>query len=87
MKYRRKPQVVDAVQWTGEPFDYSVAEWLYNAVMEGTIWRPIGEDHITIDTLEGNMICQKGDYIIRGIKEELYPCKPDVFEATYEVAE
>ena len=40
-----------------------------------------------IKTLEGNHIASRGDYIIKGIKNELYPCKPDIFEATYEIAE
>ncbi len=49
----------------------------------GEIWRD-GED-LWIGTLEGNMVCSPGDWIIRGIKGELYPCKSDIFAATYEV--
>jgi hypothetical protein len=48
----------------------------------GQIWRD-GND-LWIGTLEGCMICSQGDWIIRGVKGELYPCKPDIFEATYE---
>lgn len=50
----------------------------------GEIWRD-GES-LWIGTLEGNMVCSPGDWIIRGIKGELYPCKPDIFAATYEPA-
>jgi hypothetical protein len=48
----------------------------------GEIWRD--DDDLWIGTLEGAMLCRPGDWIIRGIKGELYPCKPDIFEATYE---
>ena len=81
MKFRKKPVVIEAVQWTGR----NVRE-----VMELGIGR-IGavevngsEGTITIPTLEGNMLASPGDWIIRGVKGELYPCKPDIFEATYE---
>jgi hypothetical protein len=50
----------------------------------GEIWRD-GED-LWIGTLEGNMVASPGDWIIRGVKGELYPCKPDIFAATYEPA-
>lgn len=46
--------------------------------------QPTGPDRILIDTLEGQMIANRGDWIIRGVKGEFYPCKPDIFEATYE---
>lgn len=51
----------------------------------GEIWRD-GED-LWIGTLEGNMVCSRGDWIIRGIKGEIYPCKPDIFAATYDAVE
>jgi hypothetical protein len=52
--------------------------------MPGEIWR--NNEDLWIGTLEGTMICSPGDWIIRGIKGELYPCKPDIFTATYEAA-
>ena len=48
------------------------------------IWAYKTDKEIYIDTLEGKMKANKGDYIIRGVKGELYPCKPDIFHATYE---
>ena len=76
MKYRKRPVIVEAHQ-----FDHtnatSLAEWC-----GGTV----NGDVITIGTLEGDMIAQLGDYIIRGVQGEHYPCKPDIFDATYEHA-
>lgn len=79
MKYRKKPVVIEAVQWDGDATTanqfigerYAV-DWAYD-----------GSDLI-IPTLEGNMRCGLGDWIIKGVKGEFYPCKPDIFEATYE---
>jgi hypothetical protein len=81
-KFRKKPVVIEAVQWTGDNLMEVFA--LTNA-------QELGEDFIsddlTIPTLEGEMTARKGDYIIKGIKGEIYPCKPDIFEATYELVE
>lgn len=100
MKYRRKPTLVDAVQitaadfngrtWDGSPFKLEngeVPEWLGMALDNGDIKvHPDDRDYAmwAIQTLEGTMIAGPGDYIIRGIKGELYFCKPDIFELTYE---
>jgi hypothetical protein len=75
-KYRKKPVVIEAIQWTGENVE-EVSKFAGNNCS-------IGLDHVWIDTLEGVMRTDKGDYIIKGIKGEFYPCKPDIFEATYE---
>jgi hypothetical protein len=48
---------------------------------------PDDQPWIAIQTLEGEMAAQPGDYIIKGVQGEFYPCKPDIFEATYEAAE
>ncbi|WP_286713792.1 hypothetical protein [Acinetobacter sp. UBA2581] len=90
MKYRKKPVVIDAIQWDGknaeEVFSFTgnkakFYEWhQYN---ESGIDKHI----IQINTLEGVMSANVGDYIIKGVQGEFYPCKPDIFEATYEVAE
>ena len=79
-KYRKKPVIIEAVQFTedrkNKAFNFVrcnvAADWLED--------RPI----LKIQTLEGIMTAEIGDYIIKGIKGEFYPCKPDIFEATYE---
>jgi hypothetical protein len=79
-RYRKKPVVVDAWQFTPEACA-TVPRWVKGA------WDKIGGvDFLLIETLEGTMRAAVGDYIIRGVKGELYPCKPDIFEATYEEA-
>lgn len=76
MKYRKKPVVIDAIQWNGENFQ-EISEFVGEHLIET-------EKSIQIKTLEGNHILSVGDYIIKGIKGEFYPCKPDIFEKTYE---
>lgn len=85
MQFRKKPVVIDAVQWDGSAStaDLFIGEsygvdWEYSLVSNGDILIP---------TLEGSMLCRVGDWIIRGVKGEYYPCKPDIFEATYEAVE
>lgn len=79
MKFRKKPVVIEAVQWTGK--NASEVCSFMGGVMGTT------EHKVEIDTLEGRMHASIGDWIIRGVKGELYPCKPDIFAATYEPAE
>lgn len=76
-RYRKKPVVVEAFQWTGEeiPVPEEFSEMGYQEDENGY--------DLLIDTLEGEMRCKLNDYIIKGIKGEFYPCKPDIFEATY----
>lgn len=81
MKFRKKPVVVEAVLWNGIQVS-EVTEWIRDALRNDTIMR-FG-DKVVIKTLEGDMIADPGDYIIKGVKGELYPCKPDIFEQTYE---
>lgn len=84
-KYRKKPVVIEAFKWGGEKDEdhlislgaAKMASWEY-ASSDGSI---------VILTLEGRMLCKIGDYIIKAIKGEFYPCKPDIFEATYELVE
>lgn len=86
MKYRKKPVVVEAVQYLGSDTSVPFSErtnWLFNAVYNGDVYQKDGE--LYIRTLEGNLHVSEYDYIIRGINNELYPCKPDVFERTYEL--
>ena len=80
MMYRKKPIVIDAVQWNGsmKPIIDMIGHDLptYGEGKDGSL---------RITTLEGDMECSKGDFIIKGINGELYPCKPDIFDKTYEV--
>lgn len=88
-KYRKKQVVVDAFQWTGGPDQTEDPEWIVEAIKQGTVrFNDEGTDQVTMEiaTLEGNHIARQGDYIIKGIKGEIYPCKPDIFEQTYEPA-
>ncbi len=88
MKYRKKPVVVDAFKWTGGPDQLEDPEWCIDLIKQNKIRIhriPEMGIHMAIETLEGIMIARVGDYIIRGIKGEVYPCKPDIFEMTYEV--
>jgi hypothetical protein len=78
-KYRKKPVVIEAMQYTGD----NGGEVLTWANADGLLDR--GEA-IEIATLEGTMRADRGDFVIRGVKGELYPCKPDIFAATYEPA-
>ncbi len=82
-KYRKKPVVIEALKFQAEYGIARVANWLsqQGANVEG--WT-FFDDEITIPTLEGNMKALDGDFIIRGVKGEFYPCKPDIFEATYD---
>lgn len=81
-KYRKKPVVIDAVQYRAGEQPYELA----NEIMGGTA-RYTSEGTLLIETLEGVMEARPGDWIIRGVKGELYPCKPDIFAATYEPVE
>jgi hypothetical protein len=76
MKYVKKPIVVEAFRYGHEDFP----GWMADA--DYYINKP--HDWLVIMTLEGDMAAQKGDYIIKGIKGEFYPCKPDIFEASYD---
>ena len=86
MKYRKKPVVIEAFQFT-IPLSDQMPHWLQDAVRTKAVTFHSGDPpHIEIHTLEGTMRGDLNDWIIRGVKGELYPCKPDIFEATYESA-
>lgn len=85
MKYRKKPIVIEAIKYQSELGNNRVVNWL--ASLEANIRGWVFHDgEITIPTLEGDMKVTNGDWIIRGIKGEFYPCKADIFSATYEEA-
>lgn len=87
-KYRKKPVVIEAFQWNMETAaDLSrCPEWFRKAFKEGTVQKDIASFGVIIKTLEGDHRADAGDYIIQGVKGELYPCKPDIFQLTYEPA-
>lgn len=85
MKYRKKPVVIEAIKFDGENY-YELIEWAHRGLPEianSILVKDIGGT-IGVRTLEGQMTAVKGDWIIKGVKGEFYPCKPDIFEATYE---
>lgn len=87
MKFRKKPVVVEAFLWTGDLEQVEDPEWACQAITEGRIrfWQSgTPEVKLLINTLEGVMEASRGDYIIRGVEGEIYPCKPGIFERTYE---
>lgn len=97
-KFRKKPVVVEAFQWNGFFEPESAPGWFLNELEnsnkmelgEGTleVWSKLtGGADLVIRTLEGKMTASVGDYIIKGVQGEIYPCKPDIFEQTYEAVE
>ena len=79
MKYRKKPAVIDAIEWTGSNAA-EVVEFMkssYSSIFDDN-------QNLTIHTLEGDMKANIGDFIIRGVDGEYYPCKPEIFNKTYE---
>jgi hypothetical protein len=85
MKFRKKPVVIEATQWfkdgdhpAVEPYPFANIATYPDPAQKGYGW---------VKTLEGGHIVTPGDWIITGIKNENYPCKPDIFEATYERVE
>lgn len=82
MKFKKKPVVIDA---TNNDNPFNVMKWAAQFEDNELHWRVEG-DNIIIPTLEGEMVANKGDWVIRGVAGEYYPCKPDIFAATYEPA-
>ncbi|MDB5937514.1 MAG: hypothetical protein JWQ01_4858 [Massilia sp.] len=95
MKFRKKPVVIDAIQWAGDNLaqiieftdgrqpdvkhDFAAMKWEEYCAL-------VARDGLKIFTLEGKMNADIGDWIIKGVKGEHYPCKPDIFVLTYEPA-
>ena len=84
-KYRKKPVVIDAWQFTKKNYKERAPQFIRQA-KSVELWSQYGGDVIggEIKTLEGVMTISENDYIIKGVQGEFYPCKPDIFEATYE---
>lgn len=82
MKFRKKPVVIEAVHFTDSLTPAELFDFLGNFDHVD-----VSREHILIRTLEGVMRADPGDWIIKGVKGEFYPCKPDIFKATYELVE
>lgn len=87
-KYRKKPLIIEAIQWNGKNFDECMnfmGETCGNKIAyEEYEEQCISWGEITIHKIDRDMTASKGDYIIKGVDGEFYPCKPDIFEKTYE---
>lgn len=83
--YRKKPVVIEAFPWHPDGLPTVAPTWFFDACTS-RVCIPEFDGSVSIRTLEGVMRASPGDWIIRGIKGEIYPCKPDIFEATYEQA-
>jgi hypothetical protein len=89
MKFRKKPVVIEAYQippYNDENTRAAPPAWLVSAIVNGDA-QPCPGGGVEIKTLEGTMLGEVGDWIIQGVKGELYPCKPDIFAATYDTAD
>lgn len=90
MRYVKKPVVIEAIQWTGdnlkEVFDFL---YFHKSALRVCTWEEyedlVKKEGLKIFTLEGTMMASVGDFIIKGVNGEVYPCKPDIFEKTYSV--
>lgn len=89
-KYRKKPVVIEAIQWNGrnlsevkefvgQAMERKIGRWIETKKMDGVM-----TEEIIIHTLEGDMRADLNDFIIKGVNGEFYPCKPNIFSATYE---
>ena len=86
-KYRKKPVVIEAFQWTGDEKQLEDPSWLVNAIKTEEVYflnRGTEKVSMYIDTLEGVMGAKRGDYIIKGVEGEIYPCAERIFHKTYE---
>lgn len=85
--WRKKPVEIEAFRWTGGPDQDEDPQWIVDAIKAGTVRFSTAPVGMLIDTLEGTHRANQGDWIIRGVQGELYPCKPDIFAATYDRVE
>jgi hypothetical protein len=88
--YRKKPVVIEALQWDGSMDKYETIHARWPELQDSGLTGHKANRTIqswSIATLEGQHRVSVGDYIIKGVKSEFYPCKPDIFEMTYEVAQ
>lgn len=90
-KFRKKPVVIEAIQWNGnsnkQEIDSFVGKTLTTELESETAYlagRGLPQFSLIIETLEGNHKAMPNDWIIKGVNGEFYPCKPDIFDVTYE---
>ena len=92
-RYRKKPVIIEAIKYIGrgnfekDVDDIGVPDWIWKALENKIIVSTNGTDPLIINTLEGYMTIGIGDWVIQGVQNEIYPCKPDIFDATYERVE
>jgi len=85
MKYRKKPVIVEAVQYEGcGNIKGDIPQWIWNAFENGVLRASNGSDPLVVKTLKGELNVPANWWIIQGVEKELYLCKPDIFDATYE---
>jgi len=92
MKYTKKPVTIEAIEWTGKNL-FEITEFIQSkkpntsSRIASDRWQDyenmVKKDGLKIHTLEGDMNCDIGDFVIKGVKGEFYPCKPDIFKETY----
>lgn len=86
MRFQKRPVQIEAFQWTASMDQAEDPEWIISAINDGRVWFDRDSQYnveMIICTLEGNMIAKPGDWIIKGVAGEIYPCKPEIFERTY----
>lgn len=83
--FRKKPVVIEAMNLTNRTSAFAIREWMKG--QSTIVWDGQKVGFLVIPTLEGDHRADIGDWIIRGVRGEFYPCKPDIFDATYEPAE
>lgn len=84
-KFRKKPILIEARQFDGTEGSFlDIAAWVKDGggVME--VWQKVNGSIVSINTLEGQMVVDKDDWVIRGVAGEFYPCKPGIFAQTYD---
>lgn len=88
MKYRKKPVIIEAIQWTGKNLKEIIAFTGRHESAKDWSWEyfedVVAKDGLKIFTLEGKHLASIGDMIIKGVQGEFYPCKPNIFMQTYE---
>jgi hypothetical protein len=85
MRFRKKPVIIEAVKWNPDKNGNFDGEWPISWLGSADKWKVSAIDlSLFIPTLEGEMKASSGDWIIKGVNGEFYPCKPDIFEKTYE---
>lgn len=84
-KYRKKPVEIETWQWNGDSIEHTRTFCKINSLPNFNVGERNGMTGLVIPTLEGDHIAIKGDFIIKGVKDEYYPCKPDIFYKTYDI--